>query len=59
MIVSPHSGHSIPGRNSPNIKPQCGQNEVIKSISSITNLPSPNHSLLFLLSPIPTTNLSL
>jgi hypothetical protein len=59
MIVSPHSGHSIPGKNSPNIKPQCGQNEVIKSISSITNLPSPNHSLLFLLSPILTTNLSL
>ncbi len=59
MSVSPHSGHSMPGRNSPNIKPQCGQNEIIKSISSITNLSSPNHSLLPLSSPIPKTNPSL
>ena len=30
MIVSPHSGHSIPGRNSPSIKPQFGQKEIMK-----------------------------
>ena len=59
MIVSPHSGHSIPGRNSPNIKPQCGQKDVIKSNSSITNLSSPNNSFLLLLNLIPMTDLSL
>ena len=29
MIISPHSGHSMPGKKTPNIKPQFEQKEII------------------------------